>query len=925
MKISKINFPETKNINPKQENNKIKDTRLQNDCFEKSSNVSFRGSFLDELFGDSFIDSFLGTINLFSNTLNRYHQELRIQAAIIVFSDTSQKGKFSRIRNAKIEDVFKQTKDFKPAISLFAKSGIITVFQMEQFVKNYNRANKACDEIAGQPIEAVEIYGILKEKEDLANFPDLLLYTYNKENKEEEPNYEKLNEYTSFLKQVGVRKFSEFDDKFAHLKPQFNDFESITDKVDALEYAISTYPTKINLLSDAIKQVPNIANKDATKVYATICDIVDYYYDKNSGESLSNIEEIIELALSHNKLKSQSLKQLEMSKKELKTPEQKIEFYNFLRNYDVSITDFNAIATKSFIENADYDVMTQLRNKKYLSQCIQDIKGCTQDEAVDFYRRFKDVINTTYDEETDNLKNLEIIIELTTKYNIKNSDGILRLYNEATGQNKKTMSKSELCSFIELFQYSTAKNIIEEAKGTKTKAIQLLQAEKEFYEGIRPEIEAYIQNGESNYFTGESALTIYKKHSKLFKEAGDNVYTILEVISGKDVKAIEKKQQRDEEISTFAKYFASKDETLKFINDNKISFNNTKKEIEYKENCIAILEALYDRKNPEKAQQRINYISNSGFLIKSQNRLGEFLRKMQNPDVRKKVLGVIADKKVPSINHLEKFFREYYANKTSHYKLLNFLLNLPEGINFSQSTQMINKAQEKIEELNLPAQITADNIQLIDLEQLQKSEAIGTDEIIEVMGDINKTDKDKNFLTALSNSKEEIKIKYTKHRIATELVWKMKASKESYQNLVKLLGIDRNSLGLPYNASNYLYIDAIEEKLPDEFVEFVNSNEWLNIGAEGEQDTPNIVLHARLRAIDRFGLNGSTNINELYTEETKEKLRSLFKTVYTEKPIDLWGSETDKRIITNHVYDSNVIEAVFSPKGQMITIVQKRK
>ena len=158
MKINQINFSPLKYTNKKQVDNKLQNNQLKCDCFEKSSNVSFHGSFFDELLQDSFIDSFLETINLFSKTVKKYHQELRVQAAIIVFSDTSQKGKFSRIKQAKIEDIFKKVENFQPAIPLFTNNGIITVFQMEQFVKNYNRANKACDEISGQPIEAVEIY-----------------------------------------------------------------------------------------------------------------------------------------------------------------------------------------------------------------------------------------------------------------------------------------------------------------------------------------------------------------------------------------------------------------------------------------------------------------------------------------------------------------------------------------------------------------------------------------------------------------------------------------------------------------------------------------------------------------------------------------------------------------------------------------------
>ena len=129
MKIQQINFPRINNIAKKKEDNCIQKSQLTTDCFEKSKNVSFRGSLLDELFGDSFIDSFLGTVNLFSKTLQKYHQELRIQAAIILFSDTTQKNKLSRLKQVKLEDIFGHVQDFKPAFPLFNAEILCAAFE----------------------------------------------------------------------------------------------------------------------------------------------------------------------------------------------------------------------------------------------------------------------------------------------------------------------------------------------------------------------------------------------------------------------------------------------------------------------------------------------------------------------------------------------------------------------------------------------------------------------------------------------------------------------------------------------------------------------------------------------------------------------------------------------------------------------------
>ena len=194
------------------------------------------------------------------------------------------------------------------------------------------------------------------------------------------------------------------------------------------------------------------------------------------------------------------------------------------------------------------------------------------------------------------------------------------------------------------------------------------------------------------------------------------------------------------------------------------------------------------------------------------------------------------------------------------------------------------------------------------------------------MNAIYDADTNQNFLTVLPDSKEKVHRHYSRYRIAEELVTKMSSAKGSYQNLVKLLGIDRETLKIPNETPKHLYIEAVEKSLPRKFVEFVNSNEWINFSDDISQKAPNIVLHARLRALDRFALNNNTtSIEELYTEETISRLKNLFKSVYCETPIDVRGTDHTKRIITNHVYDSNIIEAVFSPKGQMITIVHKSK
>ena len=63
----------------------------------------------------------------------------------------------------------------------------------------------------------------------------------------------------------------------------------------------------------------------------------------------------------------------------------------------------------------------------------------------------------------------------------------------------------------------------------------------------------------------------------------------------------------------------------------------------------------------------------------------------------------------------------------------------------------------------------------------------------------------------------------------------------------------------------------------------------------------------------------------IYTQQTKEKLTSLLKTVYTSVPTAIRGSSTDKRIITDFEHNGKQIEVIFTQDGKMITIVPRTK
>ena len=146
---------------------------------------------------------------------------------------------------------------------------------------------------------------------------------------------------------------------------------------------------------------------------------------------------------------------------------------------------------------------------------------------------------------------------------------------------------------------------------------------------------------------------------------------------------------------------------------------------------------------------------------------------------------------------------------------------------------------------------------------------------------------------------------------------------ESYKNIARLLEIDRRSLDIDKDCSTYIYAKEIQNSLPKEFIDFVISDDWTKY-EETDTVKPKLTLHAKLRLIDRFALNGAKNIDELYSEETTEKLKQILKTVYTDTPTEIRGSDKTKRLIVDFIHNGTEIEAVFSKEGKMVTIVPRR-
>ncbi len=895
---------------------------LQSDVFIKST-PSFKGTD-DSDFG--FFSDFFGEIldianDTVSDLMLQAKREEEFSAYIEVLCQKNSRRLMFLMKNEsthRFNEMLLRNTDFDGNYfnQLFDNANIKTVMGIDYFIKTLTSNNETRSTFAGQEVEAIKIYGMLNSKDRLRNYPELLLHIFNEEDNSRQPNFDRLNEIPEFLESIGVRKFSEFDEKFAHLKYKFNNFDDISDKVDAIEYLKSTYSEKNALLSELLAKSQNDKNRNPQKVYSTTKDIVDYFYERNDGKSLDGIEEIFTYVLQQDKIKQKTQSQLFDSIDDYKSVENKINLFKFLKNSNVTIDELNDLAGKYVV--TDSDIYTIISNKDYLCKYIAENRGTKNNTSGIYYKDFKDVINAIYTYDNEQPDEIKTLIDITERFKIKNSEALLQFYNKATGTNKRNLTQEEVYNFVELFNYSDSTRLFEEAKKYNMSVIELLKIEKEQFMEVEEVISDFIINDKTDFFTGQSALDVYKAHRQTIHENNENIENVLQNIVNFQVSNSEQYAEKAALIKPFKPFFNDKETMMKFFRKMNFKFDSSEEDNKLINDCVKLFSMLSKDSNKENYEKNLNYLINSGFISKSKNQLSEFFKKVPNANVGIEILTLITEKEIPSLQVMENFFQEYSKDNSTGVELFEYLKKLPKDKKFKDVVSILEQTQEKISSTNIPMKISSKNIKYIGTEEIKTVE-----DLTKLLDKLYGATGSDNFLKIMATSKKSNPPKFTAYKIAQELAFKIGTTTESYKNITRLLGLEKSKLNLPYDCSPYLYTKAIEKALPKEFVDFVNSNDWIKL-SDNDKKAPNIMLHAKLRAIDRFALEDARNIQELYTPKTKEKLKKIFKAVFTTQPKTIRGTDKTKRIIADFIHDDNIIEAVFTKQGDMITIVEKR-
>lgn len=763
------------------------------------------------------------------------------------------------------------------------------------------------------PKEEIIIYKNLEHKEDLSKYSYILLEACISESEKLNPDFSKINEVAVFLNKIGMRddSDSEIYRKFAHIAPAFNNFDTIEDVFGAVDYLRETYPAKIEALSEIIANSPELKSDNPEKLYLQISDLVDYAWMKSGNRNLDELSGILEYALKQGKIK---IKDLRMRNVIMSSPEGKISFFNLLKNNGVSVSSLNSLNSRSIV--SDISALDMAANRKYLSQKIAGLRGTDEKQALQFYDNFADVLGAICADVANPKKQLKLLFRILDENKIKSSDTFMSFYNKACGCKKKSLNSDEIKEFVGLFEYANSFVVAQPKKGEKPSIQDMIDTKKRF-ESVKSQIDDFKKTDKSGFFTGQTSLDIYKKYQDLIDKNPSNVAQTLRDVATYDIANLREYENKVKCEKDFVEFFNSEEEMRKFFEENEFNFDGSN---DSEANILNYLIILRSVKNSDKTGERLKYFTTSSFLESSQDDLTRLLKAMPKKETREEILGIIADKKIPSTLVLQGFIKEYGLKNSNGVEIIDFIKNLPKNVDFNTAVEKLSVLQKQMQSFKILTPLNADNIKFIDFGRFNEN---SISSIIITLNNVLQAG-DCNFIGVAARDNNKVKYGFSSYKIAQEIAKTINKTDESYSNISRLLKLDELDVESMSQVSESFYVKSIEAKISKEFVDFVNSDDYLpQIAKDGK--TPNVSLHAKLRAIDRFVLNDVDNINELYGEKSKEKLKRVFGGIYVQNPINVYGVDELSRIVADYRFGSNIVEAVFSCDGEVITIVEKKR
>ena len=815
----------------------------------------------------------------------------------------------------------------------FARNGI---YKMQDLFKMFRTLNKKpnfqdTSGIDDDPLKLLILYTNVSEKSksSLLNWHEEAFCIYNQaldENKNANPfkveklisekGIDEVQNFLDFASSFALSNIDMMNRKFGFLKSEFNDFETPSDRVEAINYIQKNYNEIRSAIENDVDFGEGNKKVDIDKFLHQNFELAYALYDRETREDFAQIIPY----LKQNSKKLITKPELQKEFNGLQTTEDKINMFATLALSSVPPEHIKDFSHNDPLLGAG-NMISKIENTPKIIGLLKNIEGKDNSDVENFYYKNCNILDLAYDYgDYDIFRSLTGVIK---KLNCSETD-LVKYYYGRTQKQPQDYTFENFADFIDKLTFLSDKDaeVIKKSRLISFDMYNKLADEQKYFSKIKPEIEEYIQKDNSNFYVGKSAFDIYKQYHDLFLKEKDTS-RVLEANAALNTKNVDEFRQKTEKINDFSGLFKDTKTQKNFFESAKITFDlNEEKEEEHRLACLNLLQRMKKscKNDEERYNNLLSDLISSKFLLNSKSNLNRFMNCFREDEKLTSALELLIDRKAASAQDFMSDCESYAEKSYNPYtKYLNHLARTPKQVTFKEDIECLKNLQKYITNNSCSLKISSENVERVSYTKATKlinSEKDGNLAFnINFFKDFLPENSQKNVLSLLLHTYKPYKTKITEESIKNEIYKNFQKTDDSYANLGRLFNIDETS---NLDSNN----QTVNIDIPQKFVNFVKSNDWLNYSGNKE-NIPNLTLHARMRLIDRFALNGANSVEELYTDETKEKLLKVVNAIYGKTPekIIYEGAPDNKYVVYSRL-DNEVIKSVFTPNGQLVTAVK---
>ncbi len=760
--------------------------------------------------------------------------------------------------------------------------------------------------------EVIHLFGALNNPQDMLNFSDIL-FEASFSNTALDCDYD-YNKLLDFAKAMGAKNEDIlFNKTFAHLAPKFNDFKMPDDKLQAIEYARITFEVDKEILKTVQRLSSELEDVDIYDFYSRNASVVDYIFSQEQEK----VFERLYLAMQFDKLynlESYSINALS-SMVDAKTPQGRMELYEFIADEDISPTELAQLTKQSYYDGISCaDVIinrldTIKEMVKYYDIPIEWAKIC--------YLELGHTINVAKNSDDDFYTDpLFVLIFASDNLDFRTDKEFSDFYLELTRgssktqKNKKTqqkISQKDMVNFINLLSFLESDIACMYKQNKKYPLYAELKKRKIEFGKVQDKIEFLIDKHNARRYLKDAFYT-YKEYYEQYQTSKNLEAFVLNAIKMEKEKARKSSSLERK----FLYYFDDEQAFEMFLIKNKISLDE---QTPHAKLCYKILDCLVKDKDEKTAQELCKKLAESDFIVNSKNSLGKFVSSKSDEELQI-LLEIILNENFSSIQEINALIKPFLNKQNQIIGLLTHFK--AQNIDFRSYISKITQIQRDLSNFGLSISINNDNIQMLNLEDL-KNNKLNLQQACKVAKRLL-SQEEGNFILGLKNSTTENHPPYTAGQIAKELTSSQTGRyKESYSGFLNLFCLRTSDLG--FKNPNSQYEETLQEIIKKEFgdlISFLNSDVYMYELENGK--LPNLTLHAKMRLIDRFILQED---KDLFDDSSFDEIKNILEIIYTQTPYKMEKAKNGFNVYFKYG-ENEEIKAIFTQDGEMLTVAKNR-